>query len=512
MATKKHNSDDDILIELGYKPEFKREFTYLSAFGQAWGTIGLAPGIAGTLVFALSVGGSVAAVWTWIVGCILLIPVALALGEMGSSMPTDGGVYYWVARLTPIQYRPLWCWFSAYMITLGYIAGYAGAVYASTTMLLAIVSMGTQGEYVPNKYHDYGVYVGLCLITSAMMCFSSRILAKINNFYVFYQGLLCLAVILAVAIATPSEYRNSAEFVFIDFRNMGAWQNDGWAWCLGFLTPVWVVSGFETSAALAEEASNARKVVPFAMISSLLVSLFAGAGIIIALMFTMGQNISEVLGSPFGQPVGQMLYNSLGKRGAIALLFFLFLGFIFNCTNIMFAASRDLFAFCRDGGFPCSTYLRVLTSWRAPVRCVVACCLVSLIIGLLMLVNVTAISSIFNTAIIAIYFGYMAPIISRLIWHDFTPGIFYLGRFSFINSVFAVLWMIFIIILLFFPAYQTPNADQMNYAVAVIGFAVIFCLSYYYLPKYGGKTFFHGPVTTIDSNQQVSTETITTRF
>ena len=244
MATKKHNSDDDILIELGYKPEFKREFTYLSAFGQAWGTIGLAPGIAGTLVFALSVGGSVAAVWTWIVGCILLIPVALALGEMGSSMPTDGGVYYWVARLTPIQYRPLWCWFSAYMITLGYIAGYAGAVYASTTMLLAIVSMGTQGEYVPNKYHDYGVYVGLCLITSAMMCFSSRILAKINNFYVFYQGLLCLAVILAVAIATPSEYRNSAEFVFIDFRNMGAWQNDGWAWCLGFLTPVWVVSGF----------------------------------------------------------------------------------------------------------------------------------------------------------------------------------------------------------------------------------------------------------------------------
>ena len=87
------------------------------------------------------------------------------------------------------------------------------------------------------------------------------------------------------------------------------------------------------------------------MISSLLVSLFAGAGIIIALMFTMGQNISEVLGSPFGQPVGQMLYNSLGKRGAIALLFFLFLGFIFNCTNIMFAASRDLFAFCRDGGF-----------------------------------------------------------------------------------------------------------------------------------------------------------------
>lgn len=28
------------------------------------------------------------------VGCILLIPVALSLGELGSSMPTAGGLYY----------------------------------------------------------------------------------------------------------------------------------------------------------------------------------------------------------------------------------------------------------------------------------------------------------------------------------------------------------------------------------------------------------------------------------
>src|SRR4051794_28833065 len=70
--------DDGILIEMGYKPELKREFTYLSAFGQAWGSQGLAPSIAGSLIFALGSGGSVASIWTWIVGCLLLIPVALA--------------------------------------------------------------------------------------------------------------------------------------------------------------------------------------------------------------------------------------------------------------------------------------------------------------------------------------------------------------------------------------------------------------------------------------------------
>lgn len=91
-----------------------------------------------------------------------------------------------------------------------------------------MISIGTDGAYVPNKYHDYGVYVGFCIITSALTSFSSRHLAKLNNFYVFYQGSLCVALILAMAIATPSKYRNSAKFVFIDFQNTGYWTNNGW--------------------------------------------------------------------------------------------------------------------------------------------------------------------------------------------------------------------------------------------------------------------------------------------
>jgi amino acid transporter len=508
----KHNDDNNMLISLGYKPELKRKFSYLSTFGQAWGSQGLAPSIVGSLIFALGSGGSVASVWTWIVGCSFLIPVALSLGEMGSSMPTSGGVYYWVAKLTPVKYRPLLCWFSAYMMILGYITCYASTVYATATMFLATISIGTDGNYVPNKYHDYGVYVGFCILTCAMICFSTKILAKLNEFYVFYQGSLCVALILATVIATQSTYRNSASFVFINFQNTGHWTNNGWAWCLGLLTPVWVVSGFESSSALAEEASNAEKVVPFAMISSLLTSLFVGTGIIIALMFTMGTDIFALLESQFGQPIGQILYNSLGKNGAVALFFFLFLGFVFNSTNLAFAASRNMFAFSRDGGFPFSTYLRVLTKWKAPVRCIWTCCLISVIIGLLMLANMTAITSVFNTAIIAMYCGYLTPIISRLVWNDLTPGVFYLGRFSFINSIVAVLWMIFIVVLLFFPTYQIPNAEQMNYAIVVVGFVVVFCLSYYYFPKYGGKTFFDGPVRTIDSEEKVSMETIVTRY
>ena len=47
------NDDNVMLIKMGYKPQLRREFNYLSAFGQAWGSQGLAPSIAGSLIFAL---------------------------------------------------------------------------------------------------------------------------------------------------------------------------------------------------------------------------------------------------------------------------------------------------------------------------------------------------------------------------------------------------------------------------------------------------------------------------
>ncbi len=86
--------DDKLLMTLGYRPELKREFSYLTAFGQSFGAMGIAPAIAESVIFSLGSGGAVGMVWTYLVGCILLIPVALSLGELGSSMPTAGGLYY----------------------------------------------------------------------------------------------------------------------------------------------------------------------------------------------------------------------------------------------------------------------------------------------------------------------------------------------------------------------------------------------------------------------------------
>jgi len=86
------DADDQLLATLGYRAELKREFSYLTVFGQSFGAMGIAPAIAESIIFSLGSAGAVGMVWTYIVGCILLIPVALSLGELGSSMPTSGGM------------------------------------------------------------------------------------------------------------------------------------------------------------------------------------------------------------------------------------------------------------------------------------------------------------------------------------------------------------------------------------------------------------------------------------
>lgn len=88
------SADDELLATLGYRAELKREFSYITVFGQSFGAMGIAPAIAESMIFSLGSAGSVGMVWTYLVGCLLLIPVALSLGELGSSMPTSGGLYY----------------------------------------------------------------------------------------------------------------------------------------------------------------------------------------------------------------------------------------------------------------------------------------------------------------------------------------------------------------------------------------------------------------------------------
>lgn len=51
LYTCKHTADEEVLAALGYKPEFKREFSLWSSFCVSFAVLGLLPSFASTLYY-----------------------------------------------------------------------------------------------------------------------------------------------------------------------------------------------------------------------------------------------------------------------------------------------------------------------------------------------------------------------------------------------------------------------------------------------------------------------------
>lgn len=75
------DANDQLLMTFGYRPELRPNFSYLASFGQSFGAMGLAPAIAESIIFSLGSADVPGMVWTYLVGCILLIPVAFVFGR-----------------------------------------------------------------------------------------------------------------------------------------------------------------------------------------------------------------------------------------------------------------------------------------------------------------------------------------------------------------------------------------------------------------------------------------------
>lgn len=114
--------DAAVLAKMGYKQELRRNFTMIEVFGIAFSIMGLLPSIASTLSYSIP-AGPVGLVWGWFLasGCIFV--VGLAMADLGSAMPTSGGLYWWTHFFaSPATRNPL-SFLVGYSNTLGLVGG-----------------------------------------------------------------------------------------------------------------------------------------------------------------------------------------------------------------------------------------------------------------------------------------------------------------------------------------------------------------------------------------------------
>ncbi|VVT58812.1 uncharacterized protein SAPINGB_P006396 [Magnusiomyces paraingens] len=506
------NKDDTLLKELGYTPELKRNFSVIQVFGIAFSIMSLLPSIASVLVYSLP-AGPVGMTWGWLIASCLILTVGMSMAEMGSAMPTSGGLYWWTYKFSPPSVRKPLCFLAGYASSLGLTGALVSIDYGFSVLLLSVPAIATDGGYSPTKYHTYGVFAATVISHGIAGALASKLVAKMQTFCIITNAVVIVVTMIALPIgkARNAGGINSGKYVFSHMENFYTWPQ-GFSFILSWLSPVWTICAFDSCVHMAEEASNASVAVPFGIVGSISLCGILGFFINAVIAASMDTNIENLLGASSGQPMAQILYDALGKRWTIGIMTCLFVIQWFMGFSVAVAGSRQVWAFSRDGALPFSRWLRVLNvKLQSPLRAMWFICTLALIIALLSLIDTAATSALFSLAVASNYLAWIIPIFMRVVFNvdTFKPGPFYLGRIGskVVGSIATIFGTFVIVCLTMFPlSGPDPTKDTMNYTAVINGTVWLGSLAYYYIDA---RKWFTGPKQTLEElNQFIESDVI----
>lgn len=265
---------------------------------------------------------------------------------------------------------------------------------------------------------------------------------------------------------------------------------------VGFITSAGAFAGGDAAAHMAEELKNAPKVLPRAMLWTIIANGGMGFIMLVTFLYTMG-DIEVALASPTGFPIIEVFRSATGSNGGATALtsILIVLGIAGNLTN-MAGASRQMFAFARDRGLPAHKWIsQVPPRFDVPVNAVVvstvfACILHCINIGSSIAFNI--ILSIGSVALITSYLTSVACITWRRIKGlPLLETRFSLGRAGLATNLFSLAFLVVLLVMSFFPPIPNPPPELMNWAIVVYGGVLIFAGIYYFV---SARKHYVGPV------------------
>ena len=479
-------SDEATLHQLGYAQELRRRMSGFSNFAVSFTIISILSGCLTLYGFGMNTGGPAVIVWGWPFIGIMVLFVGLSMAEVCSRYPTAGGLYYWSAKLAR-KNGPAWSWFTGWFNFLGQVAVTAGIDFGAAFFTTAFLNL--QWGYPATPGYTILVFAAILLLHGILNQFGVRLVALLNDISVWWHltGVLIIVGVLAFA---PSHHQ-SASFVFTHIVNNTGWHSTFYVILLGLLLAQYTFTGYDASAHMTEETHNAAISGPRGIVSSIVVSLFAGWILLIGVTFAI-QHYNAEVASPTGVPPAQIFIDAVGVTGGKLLLLIAIGAQLFCGMSSVTANSRMIYAFSRDGALPGSEFWhRVNKRTRTPTNAIWLAAAGALILGLPYLWNATAYAAVTSIAVIGLYIAYVIPTYLRLRQGDnFRRGPWHLGRWSTPVGVIAVTWVVIITILFMLPTVSPITATNFNYTIVavtvVLGFAGIYWLV-------SARKWFKGP-------------------
>jgi amino acid transporter len=494
-----HDDDERTLHRLGYAQVLYREMGGFSNFAISFTIISILAGCLTSYYIAFQWGGPVAITWGWLIVGSFCIIVALAMGEIASTYPTAGGLYYWSSKLG----SPAWGWFTGWFNLIGQIAVTAAIDYGAAIFTTSLLNLWFTG--IPNTRHavfvTYTVIIFLHLLLNLL---GVRLLAMLNSISAWWH-MAGVAVIVLILIIVP-DHHQSAGYVFGKTINNSGFSGHGFAspvfWFvfgLGLLMAQYTITGYDASAHMSEETRGASRAAAWGIVMSVVVSVVFGFALLVAVTFAIP---STQGGLDAGANIVTYIWqSSMSTRWAEFLLVIACVAQFFCGTASVTSASRMMFAFSRDGAIPGhNLWKRVHPANRVPVYAVGA--IVVLSWGLMIPTywnNVVGYLVGTSIAVIGLYIAFMLPIILRWRAGDrFERGAWNLGNhYKWIDPL-AIGWIVLICILFLMPITPTGipwktgfDWNVVNYAPITVGGALVLFGGWYVL---SARKWFKGPV------------------
>jgi amino acid permease (GABA permease) len=412
--------------------------------------------------YGLAAGGPAVMLWGWVLVGLMVMFVAAGLAEVTSAYPTSGALYYMADQLGGRR----WGWYTGWLNLLGLLGTLAGIDYGAALFTGALFHL--QWGLDPTPGTVMVIFLCILVLHAGLNLFGVRLVSVLNSVSVWWH-FAGVGVIVGALALIPSEHR-STDFVFGEFVNGTGWSSAPYVVLLGLLLAQYTFTGYDASAHLSEETTDAQVSAARGIVRAVWWSWVAGFVLLAGMTFAI-QDYAGTLNSATGVPPAQIFLDALGLTGAKLLLLVVVVAQLFCGNAEVAAASRMVFAFSRDGALPFSgLWRRVSPRTGTPTAAVLLTVVAAAALALPALYSKAAYGAVTAISVVGITPAYAIPVYLRLRYRDrFRRGPWHLGRFGVPVGWIAVVWVAFVTVLFCLPPTSPVTVDSFNYApVALI--------------------------------------------
>lgn len=447
----------------------------MGAFGNfaiSFSVISVLTGCMTLYGFGMGTGGPVVMMWGWVGAGAMVLVIGMALAEVTSAYPTSGAMYYMARSLG----GPRWGYYTGWLNLLGMMGGLAGSGYGAASFIGALLNLRFGIEPTPGS--TLLILAAILIAVAVINLCGVRVAAYFNDISVWWHLVAIVGIVGALWILPDSH--QSPGFVFGTFVNDTGFSNPLYAGALGLLLTMYTFTGYDASAHLSEETTQAAVAAPRGIIKAIAWSWIGGFVLLAGLTFAI-QDYAATRATDTGVPPAQILIDALGTNGATVALLAVIGAMLFCTVAVTTSGSRMVFAVSRDGELPLShLWRKVHSRTMVPYGAVCMTVTTSFVLTLPSLWSATAYGAITAISVVGITPVYIIPVFLKLRHPErFTPGPWSLGRWSRPVGWTAVCWVLLCTVLFCLPQSRPLTIQTMNYAVAALLGALLLATAYW---------------------------------